>query len=99
MLTVLPFPWLVKLLLDSRLNRSQWHCHIHLCAELNGFPNPAPAATAELDNDSTAARQVILQLPWTEAKIHYGDDFTPFTNDDVNGLSVRVTSHPRDRRK
>ena len=60
----------------------------------NGFPNPAPAATAELDNDSTAARQVILQLPWTEAqKIHYGDDFTPFTNDDAQWtVSVRVTS-------
>ena len=60
----------------------------------NGFPNPAPAATAELDNDSTAARQVILQLPWTEAqKIHYGDDFTPFTNDDAQWtVAVRVTS-------
>ena len=60
----------------------------------NGFPNPAPAATAELDNDSTPARQVIFQLPWTEAqKIHYGPDFTPFTNDDAQWtISVRVTS-------
>ncbi|MEC8243866.1 MAG: hypothetical protein VX038_03390 [Verrucomicrobiota bacterium] len=60
----------------------------------NGFPNPAPAAIAELDNDSTGARQVIFQLPWTEAgKINYGPDLTPFTNDDSNwSVAVRVTS-------
>ena len=31
------------------------------------FPNPAPAANAQLDNDSSGARQVIMQMPWTEA--------------------------------
>ena len=59
----------------------------------NGFPI-RPRLQPQSDNDSTAARQVILQLPWTEAqKIHYGDDFTPFTNDDAQWtVSVRVTS-------
>ena len=31
------------------------------------FPNPAPAASAQLDNDATNTNQVILQMPWTEA--------------------------------
>ncbi|MFL2913993.1 MAG: hypothetical protein ACJZ64_05070 [Opitutales bacterium] len=33
----------------------------------NPFPNPAPAGSAQLDNDSTGTNQVILQMPWTEA--------------------------------
>ena len=59
----------------------------------NGFANP-PGISSVLDNDSTAAQQVILQMPWTEAsKIHYGPDFTPFTNDDASWtVSVRVSS-------
>ena len=60
----------------------------------NGFANPAAPAVAELDNDSTPARQVILQMPWTEAgKIHYGGVFIPFTPDDAQWtVAVRVTS-------
>ena len=59
----------------------------------NGFANP-PGISSVLDNDSTNAQQVILQMPWTEAsKINYGPDFTPFTNDDASWtVSVRVSS-------
>ena len=59
----------------------------------NGFANP-PGISSVLDNDSTNAQQVILQMPWTEAsKINYGPDLTPFTNDDANWtVSVRVSS-------
>ena len=59
----------------------------------NGFPNPALAATAELDNDSTAARQVILQLPWTEAQNSLRSRFYAFFLTMHNGLSQSESVH------
>ena len=61
----------------------------------NGFPNP-PNPSGRLDNDSTSAQQVILQMPWTEASKtywQYGLDRTQFTNDDQPWtIVVRATS-------
>jgi Tol biopolymer transport system component len=49
------------------------------------FPNPAPAASAQLDNDATNTNQVILQMPWTE-----GTKWNP--NNPVWTVTVRVSS-------
>ena len=63
------------------------------------FPNPAPAASAQLDNDATPANQVILQMPWTEAtKWNTGLNGVPQLigdagfDDPVWTVTVRVSS-------
>ena len=63
------------------------------------FPNPAPAASAQLDNDGTPANQVILQMPWTEAtKWNTGLNGVPQLigdagfDDPVWTVTVRVSS-------
>jgi len=56
----------------------------------DSFPNQI----VTLDNDSTPAEQVILQMPWTEAsKFHIGLNQTPYDDDDNKWtISVRVSS-------
>ena len=72
--------------------QSRRYRHIDPCSKLEWICQP-PGISSVLDNDINCST-VILQMPWTEAsKIHYGPDFTPFTNDDASWtVSVRVSS-------
>ena len=50
----------------------------------SGFANPQQNNT--LDNDQSNARQVLIQVPWSESRnwvVSMGPDFQPYTNDDI----------------
>ena len=58
----------------------------------SGFANPQTNNT--LDNDQSTARQVLVQMPWSESRNwNIGIDGQPYTNDDAFWtLTLRVSS-------